>query len=490
MMQTDVDGSVDSYVMNRRSLLQTGFSALALAALPCAHCPAQGNYGLQGEHDTQPMEISPSNPAIALNKNRCEQCGDCRWYCQGFVTVNGWDKNRTEHICIYCGQCTLICPGQALTERFDYPFVRIGLQDQKRTKIAVVAPSLRVSIGEMFGLMPGTNVEGKLVAGLKKVGFDKVLDNSFAADVTIMEEATELIHRLENPEFKGPHFTSCCPAWVRFAELFYPEFLPNISSVKSPFMIEGSLIKTWYADKNNLDPQKILAVAVAPCTGKKYEILQKELLASARFRGEEKNHLDIDFALTTREVAQLFRASGVTRLVSLPNESFDPLLSEASGAGHLFGSTGGVLAATLRTAWWILNGQDPPESLLNWETMRGMSAVKTATVDMGKRTLRVAAVNGTANIRSFLEAMKREKTPFDCVEMMACPGGCIGGGGQPRSTSPDSIYKKRAAALHQRDEQSEIRLSYKNPEVKALYDEFLLSPMSEKAMALLHRHSS
>ncbi|MDO4587058.1 MAG: [FeFe] hydrogenase, group A [Planctomycetia bacterium] len=447
----------------------------------------KGERGNSGFGRSAPLNVSANNPSIQLNKNRCERCGDCRYYCRNLATVEGYYSEVDDSLCIHCGQCTLFCPGNALTERYDYSRVAEKLSDSDQIVIASIAPAVRISIGEMFGALPGTDMQGKLIQGLRQIGFDYVLDTSFSADLTVMEEATELISRL-NQESVLPLMTSCCPAWTKFAELFYPEFLPNLSTAKSPFMMQGAIIKTWFAQQNQIDPAKIINIAIAPCTAKKEEILRPGMNAAGLYH-EQPSIRDIDLAITTREIGQLFKSSNI-KLMQLKNGTFDPLLGTASGAGMIFGNTGGVLEATVRTAYWLLNKEEPPESFLKWEEVRGLNPVRQATVDLKERQIKVAVVHGMNYARLFLELIKRDHLKYDFIEVMACYGGCMGGGGQPRTIakSIDALLKKRMDALYRRDEKETIRYSFKNPEVISLYDQFLGEPCAELSQKLLHCH--
>lgn len=454
------------------------------------------------EHSALPLKISPDNPAISFKLNRCERCGDCRRLCEGVTTVCGHSSDFDPLPCIYCGQCTLICQGQALTEKFTYPQVQSLLKNESIVKVAAIAPSLRVSIGELFGQLPGTDVEGKLIGALKKAGFDYVFDTSFGADVTVMEEATELLERLDS-NTNIPLFTSCCPGWLQMARLYYPQWLDHISTVKSPFMIEGALIKSWFAKNREIDPRTIAVVALAPCTGKKFEIKCPPFSTSAKWWASENSSdkstpdtnmpawSDVDFALTTRETAHILKSAGITQMISQPSQSFDSMLGKASGAALLFGQSGGVTEAALRTAYWLVNDAPLPDNAIRWLPITGIEGGKSARVDLGKRTIRVAVIQGAGSIRLFLNSLTdlNEEERFDFVELMACPGGCIGGGGQPRtSASADSIRNRRAAALFKRDQKSTIRTCHENPELQNLYQNFIEKPGSRLARELLHRN--
>ncbi|MDO5581564.1 MAG: [Fe-Fe] hydrogenase large subunit C-terminal domain-containing protein [Planctomycetia bacterium] len=476
--------------MNRRDLLKTGVSALGLSLIPSGSLFAQrgmGGGGMGRGRGGHPIPVDPANPAIAFNENRCEQCSDCRSCCSGYMGVLDENSGSDGSHCIHCGQCTLICQGQALTEQYDYPQVSALLDSKDKILIASIAPSVRVSIGEMFGLLAGRDIEGKLIQGLRTIGFDYVLDTCFSADITIMEEAAELVHHLKNGEGGKPLFTGCCPAWKKYAQLYYPQWAPSISKVKSPFMIQAALVKSWFAQKMNLEPEKIVHVGIAPCTAKKYELTLPGMGAASRFRNRDQSVPDLDYSLTTRETGMILKSRGVSRLLTVDNGSFDPMMGETSGAGLIFGNSGGVMQAALRTAYWIVNKKDPPAELMNWEPASGVDPIRTAKVDLGSRSLRVAVVHGTGYLPEFFGRLENGEK-FDFVEVMACPYGCIGGGGQPRtvSSSYEALCNRRKSALIKRDEESSIRLSYKNTEVAALYKQFLKEPLSDRSRQLLH----
>jgi ferredoxin hydrogenase len=340
----------------------------------------------------------------------------------------------------------------------------------------------------MYRLAPGTNVEGKIVGALKKLGVNHVLDATFSADLTIMEEASELLRRIEKSDAKTPlpMFTSCCPGWVRFAKLFYPNLLPNLSTVKSPLLMQGTLVKTFFAQKLKIDPANIVHVALAPCTAKKAEILLPGMNAAGVSLGKPAMR-DVDFALTCREISLLL-AEGRVDFWQAQDAPYDTLMGAGSGAGMIFGNTGGVMEAALRTAYKLVNDKDPPASFLELRPVRGMDNVRRANVDLGKRTLNVAVIHGIANVRPVLEAIRTGAQKFDFVEVMACPGGCIGGGGQPIVTGRTAagIKQQRIDALYKHDASRPIRLSCDNPQVKAMYSEFIGEPLGKKAEELLH----
>ena len=427
------------------------------------------------------IPIEPGNPSVKRYTSACFHCGNCKWTCLDHTGIfERCDAAGGHNLCIYCGQCINQCPGFAMSECEEYADVKAAIKAGK-TVIASVSPSLRVSLAESFGL-DAELTEGKLVSLLKKLGFTYVLDTNFGADLTICEEATELVNRIENGGVL-PQFTSCCPAWVRFAELFYPEYLDNISSAKSPICMQGAIIKTWFAKKRGLDVKNIMNVAVAPCTAKKYEIRRDGMDAAGKYLGE--NMRDMDNVITTRELAAWAKESGIT-YDELGDEPFDSLAG--TGAAAIFGATGGVMEAALRTAYFLLNGENPPEDFMKLEAVRGFEDVREAEIDLKKAKINVAVIFGTKNAGDFIDKMKTGGKQYHFIEVMTCPGGCVGGGGQPKGfvVSGLKVPEARIDLLHKKDEKSEIRLSHENPEVKALYEEMLGTPCSEFAEKLLH----
>lgn len=484
------DSSRD-FNLSRRTLLKTGFSSFAAAGL-CRVGFAQGRG--RGGMNMPPVVPDADNPAIEYAPELCQRCGECRLTCRSVQTVKGYPnvENNSE-VCVYCGQCVVYCPENALTERFDFERVVPVLRDKNYIPIAAVAPSVPVSVGEMYRFPVGTDMTRPLLDGLKKIGFAYVLDTSCAADLTIMEESAELIRRLDDSA-NGPLplLTSCCPAWVRFVELFYPRLIPNLSSAKSPLMMLGALIKTSFAERRELDPKKIVSVALSPCTAKKSEITLGCGGSAGRLLGEGAMR-DLDYALTTREAAYLLHQCG-ERLddpSAVPNErgAFDSFADDASGAGTRFGQTGGVAESLLRTAYSTLHGSPAPDDFLQLGEIRGMKSVRTFQVDFKTRKLSAAVVHGLGNAREFLDRMKDDGLKFDVVEVMACRGGCIGGGGQPLTpaASRDVLRQERMAGLLRRSEGREILTADQNPDVRKLYQNFFTEPLSPRALALLHR---
>jgi len=444
--------------------------------------PGQGGRGRRGV-----LSVASDNPSILLQRNRCNECGRCVEFCRTTTTVYGQSVPPGEDACIYCGQCTFSCRRNAIIEQYHYQAVARAIADKDKIVIASTAPAIRVALGEMYRLAPGTDVEGKIIGSLKQLGVNHVLDTTFSADLTIMEEASELLRRLEKNDAKNlPMFTSCCPAWVRFATLFYPDLLPKISTAKSPIMMQGALVKTWFAQKTGIEPGKIVHVALAPCTAKKAEILLPGMNAAGVSRKNPEMR-DVDVALTCRELSYLIN-DGKVDFPQAQDAQYDSLMGTGSGAGMIFGNTGGVMEAALRMAYKLSNDKNPPDEFFDLRPVRGLDGVRQANVDLGKRKLNVAVVNGIGGARPFIESIQSGVWKFDFVEVMACSGGCIGGGGQPNNSIIDATRLKqlRLDALYKRDASQEIRLSCDNPQIKTIYDEFLGKPLSKKAEELLH----
>jgi ferredoxin hydrogenase len=479
---------------SRRDILKG--AAAGLGILACAGgqaCFAQqrggGGFGYGGRGG-QSVSISASNPSLQQNPRRCRGCGHCGNYCLNMTTVYARPVPAGEDACIYCGQCLFVCNNGALSEKYHYQQVQSTLTNKDKIVIASTSPAIRVALGEMFRMTPGTNVEGKIVQGLRQMGVHSVLDTTFAADLTVMEEASELVARLSDSNAKLPMFTSCCPAWVRFAKLFYPKLLPNISTAKSPVMMQGAIVKTYFAKQQGIDPANIYHVALTPCTAKKAEILLSDMNASGVYH-ENASMRDMDVALTCRELGYLFNMARIN-LPQLSDAAYDPVMGTGSGAGMIFGNTGGVTEAALRTAYWLINKEPPPQEFYELKPVRGLSGVRQATVDLKKRKLNIAIVHGIGVAQTLLDAIQRGTTNFDFVEIMACPGGCIGGGGQPfnRSFTDTQLKTLRSNALYDRDAKNTLRLSYENPEIQAVYDGFLGEPLGKLSHQLLHRQGS
>lgn len=440
------------------------------------------------------VPIEDTNPSIMyLELDKCIKCKLCTKICRDFIGVYGtYDLEKTNDVpvCINCGQCANICPVNTITEKYDYQEVEKCIEDKDKIVIVSTAPAVRVGLGEAFGLEDGTFVEGKMVSLLRKLGMDYVLDINFGADITIVEEAAELVEKIKNNSPNLPQFTSCCPAWVKYAETYYPELIPHISSAKSPIGMQNASVKTYFAKKMGIDPEKIVNVTITPCTAKKFEITRDDMDSSAKFNNIPGMR-DTDYIITTRELALWATEKGID-FNSLEDGHFDKFMGEASGAGVIFGNTGGVMEAAIRTSYHYLTNEDNiPENLYNLEPVRGFEEMREATVNVAGIDLNLAVIYGTANIGKFLDIMKNSDKKYHFVEVMACPGGCIGGGGQPKKKIPkrDAALKKRIESLYNKDKVTKFRASYQNPEIKMLYKEFYGEPLSELAEELLHTTS-
>ena len=444
-----------------------------------------------GKHLSESIRvpIEADNPAIRRIENLCIKCGQCRDICRDYISVLGYydlSKTNDTAVCIHCGQCANVCPVSSITETPEMDAVIAAAKDPDKVLIVSTSPSVRVSLGEAFGMQRGSFVEGKMIALLRKLGADYVLDTNFAADMTIVEEASELVERLTTHNKPLPQFTSCCPAWVKFAEIYYPELLPNISSAKSPIGMQGPTIKTYFAKKMGIDPNKIVNVALTPCTAKKFEIRRGEMNASARYL-DLPGLRDMDHVITTRELADWAKKDDID-FSSLEDSKFDKLMGEASGAGVIFGNTGGVMEAAVRTAYEFVTHEPAPKELYTLEPVRGMQEIREAAVEIGTLRLQLAVIYGTSNVRRFLSMAKESGKHYDFIEVMTCPGGCIGGGGQPKADVEErrTMVDSRIESLYKRDAQMKLRKSHENPELKQLYEEFYRKPLSPIAEEMLH----
>ncbi len=399
---------------------------------------------------------------------------------RGFDTsiTSPFEKKIQEYSCISCGQCIVSCPTGALREKDNTADVLAAINDPDKYVVVQTAPAVRAALGEEFGYAIGTNVEGKMVTALRRLGFDKVFDTNFAADLTIMEESQELIERITNGG-KLPMITSCSPGWIRYCEFYYPEQLDHLSTCKSPQQMFGATIKTWYAQKMGIDPKKIVSVSVMPCTAKKFEIGRPDQSAAGT--------PDVDISITTRELARLIKGAGINFNI-LPEEEFDSPLGEGSGAAVIFGATGGVMEAALRTAVEKITGKTLDN--VEFNEVRGMEGVKEATYAVGDLEVKVAVASGTANAKTLMEKVKDGTSEYQFIEIMGCPGGCINGGGQPivdaTTRNFEDFKAKRASALYSQDKNSENRKSHENEAVKRVYSEFFGEPGSHKAHQILH----
>lgn len=456
--------------------------------------------------ESKNIEIDKSSFSIEKDDSKCIRCQRCVRTCNELQLVNaisvverGQDMKigtflempMNEVVCVNCGQCVIHCPTGALTERRYFDDIWQAIGDPSKHVMINIAPSVRVGLGEMFGLDVGTRVTGKMVAALKKMGFDAVLDTNFTADLTIMEEGSELLDRLERKIVKDedislPMITSCCPGWVKYAEHMYPNYLSNLSTCKSPQQMFGALAKTYYAENKEINPWDIVCVAGMPCAAKKYEANRPEM--------RDSGFLDIDAGLTTREIGAMIKQAGIT-FDNLEEDVFDDIMAQSSGAGAIFGATGGVMEAAIRTVYELVTGREVPFDNLRITPVRGMEKIKEASLKLENVkeeyshlegiTLQVAIAHGLINARHIMEQVKHGESPYHFIEIMACPGGCIGGGGQPIPTN-DEIRKKRIAAIYAEDEGMPIRKSHEVPQIKDIYTNFLKKPLGEKSHELLH----
>ena len=435
------------------------------------------------------VPIEEDNPSICRDEEKCIKCGMCKEVCTTQIGIHGtytFEETDGKAVCINCGQCANVCPVDSITEKYEYPNVREAIHNPDQIVIVSTSPSVRAALGEEFGMPDGSFVQGKMVALLRKLGVDYVLDTNFSADLTIVEEASELIERITKQTAPLPQFTSCCPAWVKYAEMYHPEILPNISTAKSPISMQGPTIKTYFAKKAGIDPKKIVNVALTPCTAKKFEIRRDEMCDAGKYYSDETMR-DMDLVITTRELAKWAKEEGID-FASLEDSAYDNFMGEASGAGVIFGNTGGVMEAALRTAYEYITGETAPDVLLKLEPVRGYDGIKEATMKIGDLDVNVAVVYGTANAEQVIGQIQNGEKQYHFVEVMTCPGGCIGGGGQPKDImkDKDEVRKARIASLYTKDEAMTLRKSHENPEIKKVYEEFYGKPLSEMAEKMLH----
>jgi len=473
----------------------------------CTSCVRSGNcelaalckeygvseYPYDGENvDTVYDNVSPS---IVRDNSKCISCRRCVSACnviqkigaigvskRGIKTSIGsaFDRSLADSPCVYCGQCILACPVGALKEKDSTADVWEALADPDKYVVVQPAPAVRATLGEEFGLPMGTSVTGKLVSALRRLGFDKVFDTDFSADLTIMEEGTELIDRIKNGGVL-PMITSCSPGWIKYCETFFPEFIPNLSSCKSPHEMEGALIKSYFAEREGIDPSKIYVVSVMPCTAKKFEAARPEL--------SRDGMQDVDAVITVRELARMIKEASID-FARLPDDEFDSILGESTGASVIFGATGGVMEAALRTVYELVTGKELEN--VNFEAVRGTEGIKEAEVDLNGKTVRVAVAHGTGNAKKLLESVKSGEKQYDFIEVMGCPGGCVNGGGTPIVNATDRSYVDvkavRASALYNEDAGKAKRKSHENEEIKKLYADYLGECGGHKAHELLHTH--
>jgi NADP-reducing hydrogenase subunit HndD len=476
----------------------------------CLTCPKSGNCELQdmaiklgirqipGEEYAEMSSYRlDTSPSIIRDMDKCIMCRRCETMCNEFQTVGAlhavnrgfmavvapaFEMNLEHSPCTYCGQCVAVCPTGALTEVDHTAKVISALADPTKTVIVQTAPAVRAALGEEFGLPAGSLVTGKMVTALRNLGFDYVFDTDFAADLTIMEEGTELLQRLTrhlegDTSVKLPILTSCCPGWVNFFEHHFPEMKEIPSTARSPQQMFGSIAKTYFSEKIGVDRKDMVVVSIMPCLAKKYECQREEFSVDG--------NPDVDYSITTRELAHLIKQSNLN-LVDMSDSDFDQPLGESSGAAVIFGTTGGVIEAATRTAYEIHTGKTLEK--VDFQQLRGMDGIRSASVDFEGTELRIGIAHGLGNARKLLEEIKAGTSMYHAIEIMACPGGCIGGGGQPLHHGDASVLKSRANAIYEEDAGKSIRKSHENPYIQALYKEFLGQPMSEKAHQLLHTH--
>ncbi|HCV14841.1 MAG TPA: ferredoxin [Rikenellaceae bacterium] len=451
--------------------------------------------------------VDKFSPSIIKDDSKCIRCQRCVRTCAELQSVNAltmafkgehakvttfFEKTMSEVVCTNCGQCINHCPTGALVEKNYIEEVWNAISDKSKYVVVQTAPAVRVGLGEELGFDPGVRVTGKMVSALKKLGFDAVMDTDFTADLTIMEEGTELLTRLKkvlvdkDNTVKLPMATSCSPGWIKFIEHMYPEYLDNLSTCKSPQQMFGALVKTYYAKARNLDPESIVSVSIMPCTAKKFEASRPEM--------HDSGYRDVDYVLTTRELAIMIKQAGIDFL-KLEDMHYDRIMGESTGAGVIFGATGGVMEAALRTAYELVTGREVPFENLNITPVRGVEGIKEASIKIEKPLkewafldgveLKCAVAHGLANAKIVMDSIKAGKASYHFIEFMACPGGCLGGGGQPIPTNPE-IRAKRAAAIYAEDAGMPIRKSHQNPEVIKIYADFLGKPLGEKSHHLLH----
>lgn len=483
-------------------LLLSNHPAECLTCSSNGHCELQdlahslGIRQIRYKGEMSEFEIDRS-PSIVRNPNKCIMCRRCETMCNTIQTVGAltavnrgfhaavstaFERDIAGSTCSYCGQCVSVCPVNALSGRNTQDPVLEALADPDKIVIAQTAPAVRTALGRDFGFAPGTLVTGKMVTALRQLGFDYVFDTDFAADVTIMEEGTELLGRLGqylsgDQSVKIPLMTSCCPGWVSFVEQHYPELRGHLSTTKSPQQIFGAVAKNYLALKLGIPREKMVVVSIMPCLAKKYEASRPEHAVDG--------NPDVDYSIYTRELARLIRYANID-FNELPDGEFDDPLGASTGAGVIFGTTGGVIEAACRTAYEIYTKQSLPK--VDFEELRGLDGIRSATIDFNGTPIKIGIAHGLGNARKLIEEVKNGTSPYHAIEVMACPGGCIGGGGQPFHKGRMEVLKKRAAALYQADEEKPIRKSHENPFVQKLYKEYMGEPCGPLAHKLLHTH--
>ncbi len=492
-------------VMNARKtvmeLLLSNHPAECLTCSSNGYCELQrlahelGVRQIRYKGEMSNFEIDRS-PSLVRNMNKCIMCRRCETMCNSIQTVGAltavnrgfqaavstaFERDIAGSTCSYCGQCVSVCPVNALSGRNTQQPVLDAIADPTKVVIAQTAPAVRTALGRDFGYEPGTLVTGKMVSALRELGFDYVFDTDFGADMTIMEEGTELLQRLQKylkgEEVKMPMMTSCCPGWVSFVEQHYPEMRDHLSITKSPQQIFGALAKTYFAQKLGIDRKNLVVVSIMPCLAKKYEASRPEM-------GVDGNQ-DVDISIYTRELARLIRYANIN-FNELPEGEFDHPMGESTGAGVIFGTTGGVIEAACRTAYEIHTGQELGK--VDFEELRGLDGIRSATIDFGDVKLNIGIAHGLGNARKLIEEVKNGTSPYHAIEVMACPGGCIGGGGQPFHKGRMEVLRKRQNALYRADKEMPLRKSHENPYVQKVYKEFLGEPCGPLAHKLLHTH--
>lgn len=490
----------------RRSVLELILSNHPNECLSCGRnnsCELQtlaADFGIR--HDDIPRYVpdlpkDATNGSIVIDFQKCIKCGRCVQVCQDIQNV--WalsfldrgintrmapagDITLAESPCVKCGQCSAHCPTGAIVEVDETQQVWEALEDPELYTTVQIAPSVRVAVGDAFGFPPGANLTKKIYAALRRLGFNAVFDTNFSADLTIIEEGSEFVERFAKGKGKLPLITSCCPGWTDFMEKYHGDMIPHFSTAKSPQQMMGAMVKTYYAEKQKLDPKKIYQVSIMPCTAKKWEIGRDENMNSS---GQQ----DVDVVLTTREFIRMIKQSGID-FVNLEEEQSDSILGEYTGAGTIFGATGGVMEAALRSAYFLVTGENLPKEALDIRAVRGLEGIKSATIDVKGTPVRVAVAHGLANVDALLNSVrdalaKGEEPPYHFIEVMACPSGCIGGGGQPYDTR-EGTRTGRLAGLYNEDASMPLRCSHENPEIKRIYEDYLGEPLGHKAHELLH----
>ncbi|MDP3399358.1 MAG: NADH-dependent [FeFe] hydrogenase, group A6 [Bacteroidales bacterium] len=458
-------------------------------------------FGIREVHMVENAEVSTyrkdASPALNRDMDKCIMCRRCETVCndvqtvgalsavnRGFMSVvaPAFEQDLVDSPCTFCGQCVAVCPTGALTPYDDTPMIIRALADPSKTVIVQTAPAVRAALGEEFGLNPGTLVTGKMVAALRSLGFDKVFDTDFAADLTIMEEGAELLDRITryvngDKEVKLPILTSCCPAWVNFFEVYFPDMLDVPSTARSPQQMFGSIAKTYYADLIGVKREDLVVVSIMPCLAKKFECQRDEFKVDG--------NPDVDYSISTRELASLIKAANIN-FDKLEDEEFDLPMGESTGAGVIFGVTGGVIEAAVRTAYEVFTGNKL--NRINFEELRGLAGIRTATIYFGETPIHIGIAHQLGNARKLLNGIREGRYNFHAIEIMACPGGCIGGAGQPLHHGDSSVIKARYEAIYKEDTGKTIRKSHENPYIIKLYEDFLGKPLSEKSHHLLHTH--